>query len=312
MIIEDELRGSKTDRDSWLSIGVFDGVHLGHRHLIKHLLEKAAASEAVSGIITFKQHPRQVLSPQTSLTYLTSLEERIKLLKGLGIEMVVALTFTPEVSQLAARDFLGLLQKYLRMKGLVVGPNFALGRGRKGNVPTLQHLAEEMGFQLVVVPHLTQGNMVVSSTAIRESLTTGAMATVNMMLGRPFSLSGPVVSGDERGRLLGFPTANLKINHNSAIPADGVYVTRAYVGEKSYPSVTNIGQRPTFGGRERAIEVFLLEFSGDLYNQQLKIELLEKLRAEKRFNSPQELQAQIAQDIEQARALWISLKAEKP
>ena len=305
MSVEAELKGNTPDRESWFSIGVFDGVHLGHRHLIRNLLEQAANSGASSGVITFKQHPRQVISPGTPVTYLTSLEERIMLLKALGVAVVIALTFTPELAQLPAGDFITLLRKYLRLKGLVVGPNFALGKGREGNVATLQRLSTEMGFQLLVVPHLTQGEEVVSSTAIRKALSMGTMASVTQMLGRPYTLSGPVVSGKERGRVLGFPTANLEVNHNAAIPADGVYVTRAYIADKSYQSVTNIGQRPTFGGGERTIEVFLLDYSGDLYNQRLRIELVERLRAEKRFESPQELQLQIAQDIEKARKLLV-------
>lgn len=305
MSVEDELKGITLDRESWFSIGVFDGVHLGHRHLIGNLLERSTNAGALSGVITFKQHPRQVISPRTPITYLTTLEERKKLLEDLGVATVIALTFTPELAQLPAGDFIALLQKHLRLKGLVVGPNFALGKGREGNVATLQRLSTEMGFQLLVVPHLTQGKEVVSSTAIRKALSTGAMETVTQMLGRPYTLTGPVVSGKERGRILGFPTANIDVNHNRAIPADGVYVTRAYMGDKSYQSVTNIGQCPTFGGSERTIEVFLLDYSGDLYNQTLKIELLERLRAEKCFESPQELQKQIAQDIEKARTLLV-------
>lgn len=302
MTVEDDLGANATTRDSWLSIGVFDGVHLGHRHLINHLLERAANSRAISGVITFQQHPRQVISPQTPITYLTAVAERLRLLQGLGVEMVLALPFTLELAQLSARDFLTLLQRYLKMRGLVVGPNFALGRGREGNIATLRRLALEMSFQLLVVPHLTQGEHVVSSTGIRKALTAGDMAAVTRMLGRPFSLAGVVVSGNEVGRRLGFPTANLDVNSNSALPADGVYITRAYLADKCYPSVTNIGRRPTFGGGERTIEVFLLDFSGDLYHQNLRIELMERLRAEKRFANPQELQAQIAQDVQQARA----------
>lgn len=302
MSIDDELRANTPSRDTWLTIGVFDGVHLGHRYLIRHLLEQAAASGALSGVITFKQHPRQVISPKTPLTHLTSLEERLKQLKELGVELVIAISFTPQVAQLSASDFLRLLQKHLRAQGLVVGPNFALGRNREGNVALLRRLAPEMGLQLVVVPKLVQGEEVVSSTAIRHALTAGAMDSVTRMLGRPFSLTGTVVSGAERGHLLGFPTANIGVNHDAALPADGVYITKAYVADRSYPSVTNIGHRPTFGGGHRTIEVFLLDFSGHLYDQQLRIELVARLRPERRFDTPQELQAQIAQDVEQARA----------
>ncbi|MBF8264945.1 MAG: ribF [Dehalococcoidia bacterium] len=305
MSVEDELKGYTPDTKSWFSIGVFDGVHLGHRHLIKNLLEQSQKSGAISGVITFKQHPRQVISAGTPITYLTNLDERVRLLKELGVDVVIALTFTPELAQFSARDFIGLLQKRLRLHGLVVGPDFALGKGREGDVVTLQRLAGDMGFQLLVVPHLTQGNEAVSSTAVRKALSTGAMESVTRMLGRPYTLTGPVVSGKGQGRVLGFPTANIQVNHNATIPADGVYVTRAHISNKSYPSVTNIGQCPTFGGCERTVEVFLLDYSGDLYNQTLTIDVLERIRAEKRFDSPQELQKQINQDVEKARKIFI-------
>jgi riboflavin kinase/FMN adenylyltransferase len=303
MQIEDELAGFAPERDTVLTIGVFDGVHLGHRQLIEYVKRQALARDYIPGVVTFRNHPLQVLSPQTHLLRLTNLDERTSLLRQLGIELVVALSFTPELAQLAARDFVTLLHKHLRMRGLVIGPDFALGRNRQGDIYSLRTLGKEFGFWVEAVPPRLINGDVVSSTSIRQALAKGDVSKVKRFLGRPHALSGQVGHGVERGRQLGFPTANLEVNSSQTVPSDGVYATRAYVGGRAYPSVTNIGTRPTFGGGERTIEVYLLGFEGALYEEQLRLELIERLRSEKRFSKPEDLQAQISQDVEQARSI---------
>ncbi|MDP2953257.1 MAG: riboflavin kinase, partial [Chloroflexota bacterium] len=188
-------------------------------------------------------------------------------------------------------------------RGLVIGPDFVLGRGKEGKIAVLRSLGVELGFTVGSVSPLISAGRVVSSTAIRQALAQGDVAEASRLLGRPFVLKGQVVRGEAIGRKLGFPTANLAVNSNQALPADGVYATRAYANDQVLKSVTNIGLRPTFGVHERAVEVFLLDFSGDLYDKELRIELVGYLRPEKRFNSPAELQSQIQQDVEQTRAL---------
>lgn len=306
MLVEEELANAVPERDTALTIGVFDGVHLGHEYLIGKLKEKAAENGLLSGVVTFHRHPRLVLSPESKITYLTRLEERIRLLEGHGVEHVVTLSFTPELSQLGPREFVSLLRGYLRMRVLVIGPDFALGRGREGGAPTLKALGEELGFLVEVLPPMVLQGEAVSSTAIRHALSRGDMMTVNELLGRRFTLAGPVSKGDERGKTLGFPTANLIPEPEQALPADGVYATRAFLSETVYNSVTNIGIRPTFGRSQRLVEVHLFDFQGELYGQELKIELVERLRGETRFSSADELKAQIARDVEQARALLAS------
>lgn len=303
MPIENELARHRVERDTVLSIGVFDGVHLGHRHLLAHLRDRARASELMPGVVTFSTHPRQVLNPETVITYLTPLEERLELLRAAGMELVVTLPFTPELSNLEAAQFLSLLQRHLRMQGLVVGPDFALGRGREGDTSRLETLSRIMGFFVEQVPQATVNGDVVSSTAIRTALREGEVERVSRLLGRPCTLSGGVVVGAERGRTLGFPTANLALPPHQALPADGVYATRARVGDRSLPSVTNIGVRPTFNATDRTVEVFLIDFNGDIYGQQLTIELVARLREEKRFDSPAQLIAQMERDVAQARQL---------
>jgi len=303
MQIEAELAGFTPRQETVLTIGVLDGVHLGHQELIGYLRRQALARDYLPGVVTFRNHPLDVLSPQTHLPRLTSLEERTRLLQGLGIELIVPLSFTPDLAQLAAGDFVALLQKYLKMRGLVIGPDFALGRGREGDVSALHSLGKERGFWVDVIPPKVINGEVVSSTSIRQALAKGDTAKVKRLLGRPYVLTGQVGHGAGRGRQLGFPTANLEINSRQALPADGIYATRAYVAGHTYPSVTNIGTRPTFGEGQRTVEVYLLDFEGALYTQELRLELIERLRAEKRFSNPEELKAQISRDVEQARSI---------
>jgi riboflavin kinase/FMN adenylyltransferase len=301
--MEKELAGLSPDKDMLLTIGVFDGVHLGHKYLISRLKELALKEGLASGVVTFRQHPEEVMS-KTKLPFLTDLKQRIALLKGEGVDAVIPLSFTPELAKLSAREFISLLQKNLRMRGLVVGPDFALGRNREGNTEALRRLGEEMGFSITVVPPVKIGGEVVSSTAIRQALAKGDMQRVQRLAGRPFRLQGRVVPGVGRGVKLGFPTANLEIEPEQALPPDGVYVSRTHLDSQSYPSVTNIGRRPTFDSNERLVEAYLLDYDGDLYGRELKIDILERLRGEKKFNTPEELKKQMAQDVERGRK-WL-------
>ena len=306
MLIEEELARVAPDRETALTIGVFDGVHLGHQYLIQNLKQTAAAENLLSGVVTFRHHPRLVLYPEVKLTYLTSLSERIRLLTDLGVELVVALSFSLELAKLGVREFVSLLQRHLKMRALVIGPDFALGKGREGDASALQALGQELNFMVEVVPAKLWQGEAVSSTAIRLALSQGDPRKVSQLLGRRFRLGGKVIKGDERGKVLGFPTANIAPDPEEALPADGVYATRAFVGQAVYKAVTNIGIRPTFGGGQRLIEVYLLDFEGDLYGQELEIELVECLRGEIRFASVEELKAQIVRDVEGVRALLLS------
>ena len=300
---EEELAGLSPRKDMLLTIGVFDGVHLGHKYLISQLKEHARQQNLISGLVTFRQHPQEVLSPQTKLPYLTDLEQRINLLKNEGVEAIITLSFTPELARLSARQFIGLLKEYLRMRGLVIGPDFALGRSREGGVNTLRTLGQDMNFSVTVVSPIMINGEVISSTAIRNALAEGDMNRVHNLVGRLFSLHGCVVTGTGRGTELGFPTANLDVNPQQALPADGVYVTWAYIDDKMYQSVTNIGKRPTFGGKERVVEVYILGYRSDLYGHELKIDIIERLRGEKRFSTAAELKRQMVEDINQGRAI---------
>ena len=233
---------------------------------------------------------------------LTSLEERQALIKALGIPLVVVLPFDRELAQLSAREFCDLMCRYLRLRCLVVGPDFALGYNREGTIPVLQALGLEMGFRVAPATFFTLGDEVVSSTAIRRALAEGDVSRATRLLGRPFSLRGSVVRGEERGQRLGFPTANLPVNERRALPADGVYVARAILEGQPHPAVSYIGPRPTFGPGQRVLETYILDFSGgQLYGRDLQVELLHYLRGDIRFPSVQALKEQIARDVAAAR-----------
>ncbi len=303
MRIEEELAEVRPQKETLLTIGVFDGVHLGHQHLLAHLRDEAQRMGCLSGVITFKSHPKTVLSTENKLLWLNDLETRINLLRGLGIDVVVALPFSSELAQLTARRFVQLLKDHLKMRGLIIGPDFALGKGREGDAEKLRLLGKEIGFSVEVIPAVVIDGQVVSSSAIRQALAQGDMSRVEKLFGRYFSLSGQVVSGDGRGRALGFPTANLEVKPEQALPSDGVYVTIAHVDHKLIPSVTNIGVRPTFEGNKRVVETYLLDYKAELLGQRFTIDLADKLRDERHFDAPEELKAQIARDVAQARQI---------
>jgi riboflavin kinase/FMN adenylyltransferase len=301
ILAQEELSRAALGRDAAVAIGVFDGVHRGHRYLIGRLVERGRQEGLATMVVTFHPHPRLVVQPQTALTYLCSLEERIELLRELEVDSVAILSFTSELAQLSAREFISLLVEELRMKLLVVGNDFALGRDREANAQGLEVIGQEMGFAVEEVALLTVNDEKVGSSATRLALARGNMETVTSLLGRPFSLRGPIVRGAERGKSLGFPTANIALGLDRALPAFGVYVTRAYLGESAYPAVTNIGLRPTFGEDKTTVETYILDFEGELRGQELRIELLHRLRGEMRFPDADALKEQIEKDIAAAR-----------
>ncbi len=306
MQVEQELDGFSQYKDSVIAVGVFDGVHLGHKYLISQLKELAKKQGFRSIVITFRQHPQEILTPKSQPPFLTDTAEKSRLLKNEGVDAVIVLSFTPELARLSAREFINLLRTKLRMRGLVVGPDFFLGRNQEGSITTLRHLGQEMGFTVTVVPPVTKNDETVSSTAIRLALARGDMEKVQQLLGRPFSLLGQVIHGKGRGIGLGFPTVNLNIQPDQAIPGDGVYASRAYVEDKIFDSVTNVGKNPTFGHNQRTIEAYLLDFHDNLYGCEVRIDFIHRLRGEIKFANAEHLQKQIAEDVQLARLILIT------
>ena len=300
MNFHQQLASIAPDKETVLTVGVFDGVHQGHRHLLRRLVE-CAGSDYLPTVLTFTNHPITVLRPGVEVAYITSPGERVRLLKEQGIELVVPLDFTPELSRVSAGDFTATLVKTLRMKGLVAGPDSTLGRDREGDIDFLKQKGSELGFWVEVVDPLIIDGELVKSRRIRSGLEEGDVATCARLLGRKYSLEGLVVKGDQRGAELGFPTANLEIDPRMALPGDGVYATWATIGGLRRPSATSIGIRPHFGLSERMVEVYVMDFNADLYGQRLNVEFVRKLRDQQSFSSVEELIGQIDQDVASAR-----------
>jgi riboflavin kinase/FMN adenylyltransferase len=303
VLVEEELAKFSPEKDTIVTIGVFDGVHLGHKELISELLKQAGEKNLFSAVVTFRQHPEDMLLSKTKLPYLTDIKTRVTLLKNEGIDIIVPLSFTKELAGLDARRFIGLLQEHLRMRGMVIGSDFALGKAREGDKDNLRRLGKELGFSVTVVPPLEIAGEVVSSTTIRKAMAEGNMEKVRKLTGRYFSLHGKVVTGAGRGEGLGFPTANLNVNSGQALPPDGVYAGLAHINGEIYQTMTNIGKDPTFGGNERTVEAYLLDYHGDLYGYELTVDFVAKLRNEKKFASADDLKKQVAEDVRQGKSI---------
>ena len=296
--------------NSWLTIGNFDGVHLGHQALIRKLIADAVLNHAVSVVLTFHPHPAEVLGRRTGSFYLTTPTERAEFLGSLGVEYVITQPFSVSLAETSASDFVQLLHQHLGFGKLFVGHDFALGRGREGDETMLCSMGAKLGFVVQGVEALELGGKVVSSSRIRQLIETGEVASANLLLGRPYSIQGKVVPGDRRGRTIGVPTANIEMDGSLVAPASGVYACKAWVRsphnqETSYQAAVNIGVRPTFEGQDpvRRIEAHLIDFSGDLYGQNLRLELIAQLRGEQRFSSIEDLVQQIQRDIAATRKL---------
>ena len=299
-----ELQRQRPGRPSALTIGNFDGVHLGHQHLVRYLKQRAADEGLAAGVVTLYPDPVRVLRPQEPMPYLTSLEERIELLEGLGLDFVVPLSFTSELAELSPRVFTQLLRQHLDMRLLLMGPDNAFGRNREATPEVVAMIGESLGFKVELLPrHLEQSENPISATAIRRALAEGDLEAVQRQLGRPYSLRGPVVRGFQRGRELGFPTANLALTADRALPAFGVYATWAHSDGQRFASATNVGVSPQFAGNHPTVEAYLLDFEGDLYDRLLRVEFVSRLRPEQRFDSLEGLIAQMHRDVALARKI---------
>jgi riboflavin kinase/FMN adenylyltransferase len=290
-------------RPTVLTLGVFDGLHLGHQLIMRTVVERARAIGAVPTVITFDPHPRAVLHPASSPPLLQTLDQKVEGFGVLGIEQTIVVRFTKEFSLVRAEDFLkDVVNERLHAKEVYLGKGFAFGHGREGNIDLLRQVSSNLGFFADEVPEVRLRGRRVSSSRIRELLLQGRVNLARRMLGRPYGVEGQVIRGKERGHLLGFPTANLH-PQNRVIPARGVYVTGSLIDGQWRRSVTNIGVRPTFGEEtEPSVETFVLNWSGDLYGDVIRVRFLYRLRDEKKFASLEELKQQIQTDV--TRAEW--------
>jgi len=293
-------------QNAWISIGSFDGVHLGHQALIKGLVERARSEGSPALVITFWPHPATFFKRAPLAWALSSPEEKRGLICTLGVDDVLTLNFNQELADLSALQFMQQLKDRLGLRGLLVGPNFALGKGREGNIHKLTEIAKDLDFKLEIAQPVNNGEGMISSSQVRTDLLEGRVKSATQKLGRPYTLNGKVVHGEHRGTGLGVPTANLSHEPERLVPGNGVYVTRVCLNGKNYASVTNIGVRPTFSNPLPVprIEPHILDISVQLYGQDLGLEFIDYLRPEIKFESSKALVAQIQKDIQKTRDLF--------
>lgn len=291
-----------------LTIGNFDGQHLGHRVLLHDVVQRAKSAGGTPMVLTFDPHPVRVLAPHVNLRFLTMPDEKLAYFRDAGIAEVLFVEFTQAFAALSPDQFMELvLRDGIGVKDLFVGEHFAFGKGRAGRIADLVRFGRDAGFRVHPVrPHLVDGE-IVSSTRIRHLIKQGDVRGAARCLGRHYALGGVIVPGEQRGQKLGWPTANLNLPSDRVIPADGVYATKALCGVRTLDSVSYIGTRPTFGAGDRLLEVYLLDAQEDLYGQTIRVEFVERIRGDQTFQSADALSAQIEADVRQARE---ALKAE--
>ncbi|WP_417908893.1 bifunctional riboflavin kinase/FAD synthetase [Candidatus Electronema sp. PJ] len=294
-----------------VTIGNFDGVHLGHQLLFSEVLVKARRSGGTAVAITFDPHPLKVLRPE-GIRLISSVEQKIELIRLAGIDALVIIPFDRQFAQTTAPDFVEqILCHTIGVQELVIGYDYAFGRGREGNIAFLQQQGQDKGFPVTVVEAHYEDNLPVSSTRIRQLVMDGQMQEVRRLLGRCYHIRGEVQRGRQRGRGLGFPTANLHISEEDLCPKKGVYVTQVVCGGKMYGSISNIGHNPTFGENELVAETHIFDFNADIYGQPIRLNLLRHLRGEIKFASAEELSAQISKDVEIARLVLADAARER-
>jgi riboflavin kinase/FMN adenylyltransferase len=292
-------------RPTVVTLGVFDGLHLGHQLIMKTVVERARAIAAVPTVITFEPHPRAVLHPESAPPLLQTFDQKIEALSVLGIEQTIVIHFDVAFSQIRAEDFLrNVVVDRLHAKEVYLGRGFFFGHNREGNINLLRRVSDTLGFFADEVPEVRLRGRRIGSTRIRELLQQGRVNLARRMLGRPYGVEGPVIRGASRGEGIGFPTANLH-PQNRVIPRGGVYVTATLIGGEWRRSVTNIGTRPTFDdGTETSVETHVMSWSGDLYGDVVRVRFLHRLRDEKKFSSIDELKLQIGRDVMRAEKFF--------
>lgn len=302
MKIFHDLENANIAKPTVLTLGVFDGLHLGHQAIMAKVVERAKITGSIATAITFDPHPRAVLHPESAPPLLQTLDQRLANLEVLGIDQAIVVKFTREFAGQPAENFLkDIIHERLHAREVYLGRGFAFGKGRGGNIDLLRRMSSELGFTADEVDEVQVRGMRISSSKIRDLLAEGRVNLARRMLGRPYGVEGIVVRGDQRGRTIGFPTANLK-PHNRVIPKFGVYATATLIDATWRRSITNIGVRPTFESTTQpSIETYIFDFDGDLYGDALRVRFLHRIRDERKFNGVDELVAQIRQDTELAR-----------
>lgn len=286
-----------------LTLGNFDGIHLGHQALVKNAIADARILGVASLVLTFEPHPMQVLAPERAPKMLLQHKDKMQLLQTLGVDYVVVQTFDRAFAQMSARAFVEqMLVKQLQVRKVWVGRDLRFGKGRRGSVTELEMWGRELGYSVGIVEPVMVGSERVSSSRVRELVNNGNVAQVRDMLGRFYYISGKVVQGHQRGRVLGFPTANIA-SRAEILPKDGIYATIIEIGEASYRSVSSLGSNPTFGDGPRTVETYIMDFSRDIYGEGVRLSFVQRIRDEARFATVDDLVAQIRLDVVEAQRL---------
>lgn len=305
-VVDDIQTALCADPNLVLTIGSFDGVHLGHRAILDAVVRRARDIDGAAAVLTLRPHPREFFSPEHAPSLLTHDAKKLELFEEAGITAMFVLRFNADVAALEPEAFVReIIAGRCRAKAVVVGHDFRFGRQASGDFSTLQHLAPSFGFSVEQVPPLLMDGERVSSTLIRERLLLGDLVKAEAFLGRPYSLVGKVVPGRHIGSTIGFPTANVR-PHHSAIPAQGVYVCEAKLGETKYPAAVNIGVAPTIRDEDLTIEAFLLDFDGAIEGREIELIFRKRLRSEIKFPTIQDLIAQIHRDVQATRTYFAS------
>lgn len=307
-----ELKQAQVDQPTVLTIGTFDGLHRGHQTLLKQVKEAAQQHQAWSAVMSFYPHPKTVLAPHLPANdYLTSAAERVDLFEQFGIDLLLLIPFTRGLSEISATDFMLFLKQRLNLVELWAGYDFALGKGREGNVARLTELGKELGYTVRQFDPALVDGQIVSSTRIRQLLTEGDVQVAAQLLGRYPSVTGKVGAGAKRGRSIGFPTANLMVPPERLLPANGVYATwfiRQQTGHR-YASVTNVGVRPSFNEQTRTVETYIFDFDENIYEESCQVDFIDYLRPEMKFDGVEALSRQIREDAARARQIMTEMAA---
>jgi len=307
-VIRDLRELGDSPRPVVVTLGNFDGVHLGHQKLLRRAVEWARALGATATALTFEPHPTQVLAPDRAPKLLSPLPRKVRLIGEHGVDLLVVLPFTAELAALSPAEFVrSILLGKLRAAALVVGPNFRFGHRRAGDVEVLHDLAGQEGFRLEIVPEVEARSERVSSSRSRELLQAGRVSLAGRLLGRPFAIGGPIVAGSGVGKKQTVPTLNLA-PVEAQLPKIGVYVTRTRLGRTAHDSVTNVGHKPTFGEHRLTVESFLLNFSGQIREPEMEVDFLHRLRDEVKFPDPAALKSQIQRDASRALKFFRLMK----
>ena len=293
-------------RPTVLTLGVFDGLHLGHQRIMQTVVSRAKTIGAIPTAITFDPHPRAVLQPENAPPLLQTLDQRLGALEVLGIEQAIIIRFNRDFAATNAEDFLrDIVFERLKAQEVYLGKGFAFGKGRAGNIDLLRKISSELGFFADEVEEVTLRGQRISSSRIRQLLVAGKVNLARVMLGRPYGIEGRVVRGQQRGRTIGFPTANLQ-TVNRVIPKNGVYITATLIEGAWWRSITNIGIRPTFENQAQpTIETYILDWSGNLYGDVIRVRFLHRIRDERKFGGIEELKTQIQKDLRRAKKYFV-------